>query len=162
MEVFAATFAALFAAHSFGDHWVQTSCQAVEKALGNPMAPGPVDKRAVRRGQLACLRHVATLTATKVLFVGAVFIVFHVKPNWWAVALGFGVDALSHYWADRRWTLQELARFCGKGEFYDQGTDLVDRAGEKRPHIGTGRYALDQSWHHLWLFVGALVIAYGA
>lgn len=61
--VFASSFAALYVAHSVGDHWVQTSCQAARKG--------------------------------------------------------------------------------GEG-------------------IGTGAYALDQSWHHLWLWVAALIIAGGA
>lgn len=154
---FAALFAALYAGHTVGDHWVQTSCQAVEKVYGNPMAPGPVDKRAVRRGQLACLRHVVTLTATKLVFATAVVLVFHVKLSPWQAVAAVLVDAVSHYWADRRWTLEELARFVGKGEFYKQGTDLVDATGQPRPHVGTGKYALDQSWHIAWLFVAALV-----
>ncbi|AZS06742.1 hypothetical protein HOU95_gp065 [Streptomyces phage Hiyaa] len=148
-----AVFVALFVGHSVADHWVQTSCQAVEKAYG---APG-TSRELRRRGQLACLRHVLTLTATKWLLVLVVVVPFHVKLNWWQALAGLTLDAVSHYWADRRWTLEELARYVGKGEFYDQGTDLVDCAGEKRPHIGTGRYALDQSWHHLWLLIGAWI-----
>lgn len=148
-----AVFIALFVGHSVADHWVQTSCQAIEKAYGPPGS----ERKLIRRGQLACVRHVATLTATKVLLVLAVLIPFNASVRWWQVAAGLGVDALSHYWADRRWTLEELARYLKKGEFYDQGTDLTDVAGERRPHIGTGRYALDQSWHHLWLLVGAWI-----
>ncbi len=148
-----AVFIALLVGHSVGDHWVQTSCQAVEKAYG---APGTT-RQLVRRGQLACIRHVATLTATKVVLVLLVLLPYDADVRWGQVAVGLGVDALSHYWADRRWTLEELARYIGKGEFYDQGTDLVDAAGQKRPHIGTGRYALDQSWHHFWLLVGAWI-----
>lgn len=153
IEAFLAVFVALFVGHSVADHWVQTSCQAVEKGFGPPGS----ETKLMRRGQLACLRHVATLTATKWLLVLIVVVPFHVKLNWWQVLAGLTLDAVSHYWADRRWTLEELARYVGKGEFYDQGTDLVDVAGERRPHIGTGRYALDQSWHHLWLLIGAWV-----
>lgn len=149
-----AVFIVLFVGHSVADHWVQTSCQAIEKGYGPPVLG---DKAATRRGQLACFRHVASLTLTKCLFLLPVVLLFHVKLSPWQLVAGVLVDAVSHYWADRRWTLEELARFVGKGEFYDQGTDLVDCAGEKRPHIGTGRYALDQSWHHAWLFVGAFV-----
>jgi hypothetical protein len=144
---FAAVFVALYVGHSVADHWVQTSCQAVRKG------------ERTRSGQLACLRHVVTLSATKWLLVLLVVFPFHVKLHWWQVALGFGLDAASHYWADRRFTLERLARsrVVRKGEFYDQGIDLVNAEGKPRPHIGTGRYALDQSWHHLWLFLGAWV-----
>ena len=144
---FAALFAALYTGHTVGDHWVQTSCQAIHKA-----AP-------TRAGQLACLRHVVTLTVTKLVLATAVVFAFHVKLNLWQVVAAILVDAGSHYWADRRVTLERLARrrWVGKGEFYDQGTDLVNAEGKVRPHIGTGRYALDQSWHVLWLFVAALV-----
>ena len=44
---FAAVFASLYAAHSFGDHWVQTHHQACGK--GAPTAAG----------RLACFGHVA-------------------------------------------------------------------------------------------------------
>jgi hypothetical protein len=147
IEAFAAVFIALFAGHSVADHWVQTSCQAIHKGERS------------RAGQLACLRHVATLSATKWLLVLVAVVPFHVKLNWWQVAVGLLLDAVSHYWADRRFTLEKLARrnWVNKGEFYDQGTDLVNAEGKTRPHIGTGRYALDQSWHHLWLFIGAWV-----
>ena len=142
---FAAVFAALLVGHSVGDHWVQTSCQAVRKGERS------------NAGRLACARHVGTLTATKLALCAAVVLVFHVKLTWWQAVAAILVDAGSHYWADRRFTLEKLAHRVGKGDFYDQGIDLTDAQGKARPHIGTGRYALDQSWHLLWLFVAALV-----
>lgn len=139
------TFAALFAGHSFGDHWIQTGHQAVCK--GGPGWPG-------RR---ACLGHVVTLQATKFLLVMvAIGLVGLRLSPWWLLA-ALVVDGASHYWADRRFTLEALAGRVGKGGFYDQGTDLVNADGDHAPHIGTGKYALDQSWHHLWLFVAALI-----
>ncbi len=30
---------------------------------------------------------------------------------------------------------------------------------DDNPSLGTGAYALDQSWHYLWLFVCALILA---
>lgn len=141
-------FAALFAGHSFGDHWVQTGHQAVCK--GGPGWPG-------RR---ACLGHVVTLQVTKVLLVFMAVGLVGLRLNpWWALA-ALLVDGASHYWADRRFTLEALAnrlQFIGKGDFYSHGVDLVNHEGNHAPHLGTGRYALDQSWHHLWLFVAALV-----
>jgi len=138
-------FAALFAGHSFGDHWIQSSHQAVCKGgTGWP----------ARR---ACAAHVATLQITKFLLVMLAVGLVDLRLNPWAVAGALAVDGASHYWADRRFTLQRLAKGVGKATFYDQGTDLVNGHGECAPHVGTGRYALDQSWHHLWLFVAALI-----
>lgn len=74
------------------------------------------------------------------------------------------IDAATHYWADRRTTLKRLADRCGKAEFYSLGTPThaghpVTAKGEYAPTLGTGAYALEQSWHILWLFVAALLIA---
>jgi len=125
LTVFAAVFATLYAAHHVGDHWVQTHRQACRKADRTP------------QGQLACLAHAVSLTLTKM------------------AALALLVDTVSHYWADRRWTLRDLADRAGKGDFYRLGL------AEAAP-TGTGAYALDQSWHIGWLFITALIIAWGA
>lgn len=145
---FAAVFAALFAAHSVGDHWVQTHHQACGKG-----APG-------WGGRIACARHVATLTATKAAALAALMLSAGLALNPWAAALGLAVDAVSHYWADRRTTLAALAERLGKRGFYELGAPRPDR--DDAPHLGTGAYALDQSWHIGWLFVTALIIAGGA
>lgn len=145
---FAAVFAALFAAHSVGDHWVQTHHQACGKG-----APG-------RAGRLACARHVATLTAVKAAALAALMLATGLALSPWAAAVGLAVDALSHYWADRRTTLARLAERLGKGDFHRLG---APRPGhDDAPHLGTGAYALDQSWHIGWLFITALIIAGGA
>ncbi|OPG04058.1 DUF3307 domain-containing protein [Microbispora sp. GKU 823] len=142
---FAAVFAALYAAHSFGDHWVQTHHQACAK--GAPTAAG----------RLACLRHVATLTTTKTVALLALALVTGLTLSPLALLVGLMVDALSHYWADRRITLARLADAVGKGDFYRMGAPRPGR--DDAPHLGTGAYALDQSWHVAWLFIAALIIA---
>ncbi|WP_182883266.1 transcriptional regulator [Microbispora sp. H10949] len=146
---FAAVFAALYAAHSFGDHWVQTHHQACAKG-----APG-------QNGRIACVKHVATLTVTKAMFLAVMLhatgLTLEHAPHWWAFTLGLAVDAVSHYWADRRVTLARLADLIGKGDFYRMGLPRPGRGDA--PHLGSGAYALDQSWHVTWLFVAALVIA---
>lgn len=145
---FAAVFCALYAAHSVGDHWVQTHHQALTKGGCG------------RAGRLACAAHVATLTATKAAALAALALATGLALSPWAAALGLAVDALSHYWADRRTTLAALAERLGKSDFYRLG---APRPGhDDAPHLGTGAYALDQSWHHLWLFITALIIAGGA
>jgi hypothetical protein len=141
---FAAIFATLYAAHEVGDHWVQTHRQALTKGQ-----PGI-------EGREACAVHVATLTATKavLLTVTAAVLGLHLAVT--AVAAVLALDAASHYWADRRTTLATLADRIGKGGFYALG---APRPGhDDGPHLGTGAYALDQSWHIGWLFIAALII----
>ncbi|MEO3875494.1 transcriptional regulator [Nonomuraea sp. B12E4] len=140
LATFAAVFATLFAAHSFGDHWVQSHRQACGKG-----APGPA-------GRVWCARHVVGLTITKLVALLAVTFVtgLYIHPAW--LAAGMGVDAASHYWADRRTTLQALANRLGKADFYKLGEG----------HLGSGAYALDQSWHVTWLFIASLIMTGGA
>jgi hypothetical protein len=150
-STFAAVFAALFVAHSVGDHWVQTSAQSAAK--GRPGWPG----------RLAGARHVATLTATKLLVLLPVGLLVGLHLTVWGLAAGLGVDAVTHWWADRRSTLAWLAKVTGKSEFYSLGTGThpahpVTENGGTAAHLGTGAYALDQSFHHLWLLVAALLI----
>lgn len=152
VSTFAAIFIALFVAHSLGDHWVQTSCQAATKGQ-----PGWA-------GRLACGRHVLGLTATKGVLLAPVVLLLDIPVSAPGLMLGLGLDAASHYWADRRTTLKRLADRCGLSAFYSLGTPAHPAApataeGTYAPTLGTGAYALDQSFHHLWLFVTALIIA---
>ncbi|MET7795669.1 DUF3307 domain-containing protein [Streptomyces decoyicus] len=150
--VFAAVFIALYVAHSVGDHWLQSSCQAADKGM-----PGRV-------GRLACSRHVLGLTLTKLLALLAVVLLLDLPVTATGVTIGLTVDAITHWWADRRTTLAWLAKVTGKAEFYRLGTPAhpahpVTDKGKPAAHLGTGAYALDQSFHHLWLLVAALIIA---
>ncbi|WP_097922964.1 transcriptional regulator [Streptomyces sp. wa1063] len=149
---FAAVFIALYVGHTVGDHWVQSSCQAATKGL-----PG-------WSGRLACSRHVLGLTLTKAAVLAPVALVLGLAVTVLGLVAGLSVDAASHYWADRRTTLAKLAATCGKGEFYSLGTAAhpahpVTAKGTPAATLGTGAYALDQSWHVLWLGVAALIIA---
>ncbi|MGP4030211.1 transcriptional regulator [Actinomadura sp. 3N407] len=151
--VFAAVFVTLYAAHQVGDHWVQTHVQACGKG-----APGWA-------GRWLCARHVATLTATKVVALALVTVVLALPLNPWAVAAGLAVDAVSHYWADRRTTLLALVAWLDRTVL--PGKTAFARLGQPRPghddapHLGTGAYALDQSWHVGWLLVAALLASLG-
>lgn len=152
VDTFAAVFIALYVAHSVGDHWVQTSEQAATKG-----APG-------WHGRLADARHVLGLTVTKLLVLALVVTVLEVPVTAVGLAAGLTVDAVSHWWADRRETLKRLAERCGKGEFYSLGTGThpaapVTAAGTPAAHLGTGAYQLDQSFHHAFLLVAALLVA---
>ncbi|MFD5114843.1 transcriptional regulator [Streptomyces sp. NPDC058391] len=149
---FGAVFVALYVGHSVGDHWVQTSVQSADKGR-----PGWV-------GRLADTRHVLGLTLTKGVALVAVVLLLDLQVSALGVLVGLTVDALTHWWADRRSTLAWLAKVTGKGEFYSLGTGAhpahpVTATGTPAGHLGTGAYALDQSFHHLWLLVAALLIA---
>lgn len=136
---FAAVFAALYAAHSFGDHWWgQTHAQACGKG------------ERTAQGRRHCAAHVLQLAAVKLAFLAALLLATGLRVSPAAVVVGLLVDAVSHYWADRRFTLAALAERTGKGDFY--------RLGAGQGHLGTGAYALDQSFHVLFLFIAALII----
>ncbi|GAA2572690.1 MULTISPECIES: transcriptional regulator [Streptomyces] len=157
--VFAAVFIALYVAHSVGDHWVQTSHQAAHKGE-NDRTPG----QSSRAGRIACTLHVIGLTITKGIALAAVVLVLDLPVTVIGVVAGLGVDAASHWWADRRSTLAWLAKVTGKTEFLSLGTPAhaahpVTAEGTYAPTLGTGAYALDQSFHHLFLGVAALLIA---
>lgn len=141
---FAAVFVALYAAHEVGDHWVQTHAQACGKGAAG------------WTGRFLCAKHVATLAVTKLVALALVAAVTGLEVNPFAVAAALLVDGVSHYWADRRTTLEALAdKIAGKGDFYRFGD------GSAAP-TGTGAYALDQSWHVGWLLVAALIACLGA
>lgn len=93
---FTVVFIALYAAHQVGDHWVQTGREAGRKGL--PGWPG----------RLACAEHAATLTVTKLAAIAAAVLVLGVHVAPWALAGALTLDAISHYWADRRTTLAGL------------------------------------------------------
>ncbi|AEW95899.1 MULTISPECIES: DUF3307 domain-containing protein [Streptomycetaceae] len=148
---FAAVFIALYVAHSVGDHWVQTSAQSAAKCR-----PGWA-------GRLADARHVATLTLTKVVLLLPVAAALGLRLSAFGLVAGLGVDAVTHWWADRRTTLAWLAKVTGQSEFYRLGTPAhpahpTTADGKPAAHLGTGAYALDQSFHHLWLLVAAVLI----
>ncbi|MEV0396861.1 DUF3307 domain-containing protein [Polymorphospora rubra] len=142
---FAAVFAALYVAHQVADHWVQTQHQADCKGR-----PGWV-------GRIACAAHVATYTLTAL--IALVFLVANtgITLSGWHVAVGLTVSAVSHYIADRRTPLRKLAELLGSARFYALGTPRPGR--DDNPSLGTGAYALDQSFHLFFLFAAALIIA---
>jgi Protein of unknown function (DUF3307) len=155
---FAAVLGTLYVAHQIGDHWMQTHHQALTK--GTPGWPG----------RLACARHVATYTATAVVMLAVVALLLPMPLTVAGVAAGQAVSAVTHYWADRRTTLRAFATLVGKGGFYQLGAprpdlpEVPDRGGpigatvpHDNPSLGTGAYALDQSFHVFWLWVAALV-----
>lgn len=143
--VFAVVLPALLVAHGVADHWFQASRQAACKGL--PGWPG-------RR---ACAAHVATYTAVTAGVVALVWGVFSLPITPLGFVAGQLVSALTHYWADRRSPLRWLARRTGRAGFYALGAPRPGR--DDNPSLGTGAYALDQSFHAGWLLVAALITA---
>ncbi|PMR58470.1 transcriptional regulator [Verrucosispora sp. ts21] len=131
--VFAAVFATLYAAHQVADHWIQTQHQADCKGQ-----PGWA-------GRLACAAHVATYTATAVLALVFLIAGTGLRLDPAGVTVGLGISAVTHYIADRRTPLRQIADQLRKSPAW------LDKAG--------GMYALDQSWHVGWLFIAALFCA---
>ncbi|MFF3159951.1 transcriptional regulator [Streptomyces sp. NPDC057910] len=159
IATFGAVFATLWAGNNVGDHWVQTTTQSIQKGWHNGQ-PG----QSSRAGRLACTRHVISLTITKGIFMAAAYFTLDLPLTTLGLTVGFGLDALSHWWADRRTSLAWLAKATCKTEFYNFGTGSgpshpVDSEGKPAAHLGTGAYALDQSFHALFLFIASLLIA---
>lgn len=142
---FAAAFAALYAAHQVADHWVQTQHQADTK--GHPGW----------RGRVSCGAHVLTYGLTGLAAIGMAITVLDVHVSGGHLAVGMAVNVISHYIADRRAPLRAMAGLTGHAGFYQLGAPRPGR--DDNPSLGTGAYAMDQSWHVAWLFVAALIIA---
>ncbi|MEO3931146.1 DUF3307 domain-containing protein [Micromonosporaceae bacterium B7E4] len=145
LALVAAVFVSLYAAHQVADHWVQTQHQADCKGR-----PGWT-------GRLACAGHVATYTATGIVFLALLALVTGWTPDAGPLLAGIAVNAVTHYIADRRTPLRRIAEWTGSARFYALGTPRPGR--DDNPNLGTGAYALDQSWHVGWLFLSALIIA---
>jgi hypothetical protein len=150
------TFIGLYAGHSFADHWVQRH----EEALGKG-APG-------LWGQLYCLAHVSSLTMFKIGTLLMVYGATGIWPNLWAAALVLLLDAGTHYWADRaayhegkegrKVTLELLADKLGKTTFWNLGKSGVDAEGKPVASLGTGAYALDQSFHVFMILLASVIL----
>jgi hypothetical protein len=138
---FAAAFAALLATHHVADYWIQTEHQAINKGRHG----SPAEDAA---GRAACLAHVASYSAATAAAVAGANRALRLGATWRGVLAGQAISAVSHYWADRRYTLRYLATRAGKLEFYDRGEGLA-----------RGSAALDQSWHLAWLALAALATA---
>ena len=141
---FAATYAALTAAHEVADHWVQVDDQAVHKGAAS------------RDGVIACAEHVITYTATQALALAAVQRVTGMRLSWRRAALGLAVSAATHYVADRQ-----------GGHWRDEKPRGIVRLAAATGHAGwlqrdpNAGYLMDQAWHKGWIAVAALIAASG-
>lgn len=160
--VFAAMAVALYVAHHVGDYWVQTDHQAKHKGAAG------------REGVKACTAHVVTYLATQIMCVSLVCAVTGVAVSPLGLGSALLVSGGTHYLADRReyGIMLKLARMLpGKSAFLKLGVPRdayiqvasgqdVGRRPLDNPSLGTGAWALDQSWHIFWgVFVAALLLA---
>jgi hypothetical protein len=121
----------LFTAHWIGDFWIQTERQS--------QAKGKTGEESWS-GRFAAARHVATYSLTQAIIVltfGVLVLHLQVHPD--RMVLALSLNAFTHWWIDRRWTLQLLARLTYSLGFYKMS-----------PPFG-GAYLLDQAWHYFWL-----------
>jgi hypothetical protein len=158
---FAGIFIAFYIAHGVADHWIQTDYQAANKG------------RRDRVGVRACACHVATYTTATAVLVAWTVILFGLHVGWAGFVVGQLVSAVTHYWADRRYTMAALSGILRLDGLYRLGAprnvaamratglDGAALAGTQaawdNPSLGTGAYALDQWWHLWWLFIAAIV-----
>jgi hypothetical protein len=150
-DLFATAAIALYAAHHVGDYWVQSDSWAREKGMPT------ID------GRLACALHVLSYVMTQLVFLAAALIVTGVGPDLtWQLPAALAVSGVTHWTADRRehglmfWLARKIP---GKANFLVLGAPR-GRHYDDNPTLGTGAWALDQSWHIFWgVFVAALIIA---
>ncbi len=142
---FAAVYAALTASHEVADYWVQQDRDAVAKGGHG------------HEGRVACVRHVASYTATQALAVAAAARGPGLGLGWRRIAAGLAVSAVTHYVADRsggRWAEEgpstRLVRFARR----------TGHSGWLERDPGAGPL-LDQAWHRGGIAIAAAVAAGG-
>jgi hypothetical protein len=145
VAVFAAVAFALYAAHMVADYWLQPAVIALGKA-----GPGG-------RGRWLCAVHVLIHAAAGVAALAVLVAAVDLNVQTGAVAVGLTVNAVSHYFADRRGPLRALSRAIGSERFWLLGEPREGRDDNRC--LGTGAHVQDQAWHVGWLFVAAAIIA---
>jgi hypothetical protein len=163
LAVTAGTGLALYVGHHVGDYWVQTDHQAKHKG------------DAGSEGALQCALHVLSYLMTQVVTLFILSVVTGVKISVLGITLALLVSGGTHYLADRRehglmvWLARRLpstADFLKLGvprplTIYAAQVDGTPRGPDPldNPSLGTGAWALDQSWHIFWgVFVPALIL----
>jgi hypothetical protein len=157
---FATAYVLMRAAADHADHWGQSDFDAQCKGATDD-APveykhddGTVTTVGTDGGRRACLHHVIQYSATQGLVLVAGTRLLGIRLNPTAVAGALVISAVTHFAADRRvpnGLLHRLARATGKERFYK----LAD-------HGMSGSYCLDQSWHHSFETLAAVIAALGS
>lgn len=162
--VFSTAAFTLYVGHHIGDYWVQTDHQAQHKGAAG------------WEGRVQCLLHVLSYTLTQTVLLVVTLLALGLEVHPLAAPLGMLVSAVTHYLADRReygWMVKLAWLIPGKAAFLRLGIPRQDlwveaerQDGTERdwtaldnPSLGTGAWALDQSWHiALGVWLPALII----
>lgn len=131
-SIFGAALAALWGAHDFADHVVQTDHQAAHKATSWAAMSG----------------HVGSYTAVQVAALAALR-PLGVRPSWRRTVAAVAWSAGTHALLDRRWPVTKILQGSGSSGFAALQTPI------------NGPYLADQGLHHACLLVSALVLASG-
>lgn len=152
---FAAIAIAMYVGHHLGDYWVQTDSQARHKGAAG------------RWGSLHCLAHVLTYMLTQWVMLVTLMVTGITPLESRGIIAGLFVSGATHYLADRRehGIMFRLARLLpGKANFLKLGVprtgySLEGTPRDDNPSLGTGAWALDQSWHIFWgVFVASVLM----
>jgi hypothetical protein len=154
---FAALLALTRAASAIGDFWAQSDFSAQVKSASDDHPVTFEDPRTHEKtthgtidGRRACLQHCLTYTATQALVVGSGARALGIRVHPAAAAAALAVSFGTHYAADRRvpghGLLEKIADKTGKSSFYSLAS-----------HGMNGAFHLDNSWHHGWETVAALI-----
>lgn len=166
MAVVASTGLALYVGHHVGDYWVQTHHQSMHKGDEGT------------DGALQCFLHVLSYLITQVVMLGLLDMATGWDANYWLIP-ALLVSGVTHYMADRRENglmFKLIRRMPWKVGFLKLGVPrplvvqckATDQPGDflehlDNPSLGTGAWALDQSWHIFWgVFVPALILGAAA
>ncbi|MGW5353414.1 hypothetical protein ACWERV_23245 [Streptomyces sp. NPDC004031] len=155
--VFAALLCLTRAASAIGDFWVQNDYCARVKGASDDHPVTFEDPRTREKtthstvdGRKACLHHCLTYTATQAVVAGAGARALGIRVHPAAAAAALAVSFGTHYAVDRRvpgnGLLEKVAVKTGKGNFYR----LADFGMN-------GAFHLDNSWHHGWETIAALI-----
>ena len=130
-------YAAVYAGHHAGDYLLQSDHQALNKG------------RCGREGRMACTRHVLTLTIAQALALTLALGATGTAVSPWAVLAGLGINAVTHWWTDRRQTLRGLVVAT---EWMTAKTGYYD-------NVPGGAERMDQAFHVAWMIPAALASA---
>lgn len=102
----------LLLAHPVGDYLVQTPHQADHKGLRGERE---------NEGRWNCAKHAFTYTLVQMIAVLGVFYLAGYDGSYGAVGVFIGLNGVTHYVIDRRWTLEVFARaVLRKGPWIDK------------------------------------------
>lgn len=135
VDVFVTVWIAMFVGHGIGDRWFQTDRQALTKG------------ERTAAGRWACAAHCLTYTAATATLTAAVWLAFGLHITVLGFIAGQLVSAVTHFWADRRFTLRWLIEHFApwKRTYYDK--------------VPGGAEHLDQTFHWFCLLIAALLTA---